>query len=141
MLRKKHLVRRCLRCAQWTLVGIHHQRDRAIPTLRSLTVIHEDSDADGPWHLTPIKVGVDSGQAGFFDDDLYPEGDPGEFTDADSFYGQACKLTLNGNIAGCLDFGANAQSGWGDGCYECFVKCNEHGVAVAARIVFINEDE
>ncbi len=54
---------------------------------------------------------------------------------------RACKLTLNGNIAGCLDFGANAQSGWGDGCYECFVKCNEHGVAVAARIVFINEDE
>jgi hypothetical protein len=39
-----------------------------------------------------INVGVDSGQAGIFDDSLYPD-DPGGYNDDDSFYSKVCQLT------------------------------------------------
>lgn len=43
--------------------------------------------------LTEIHVGVDSGQAGFFDESHYPEGDTGEYLDLNTFYGKVCKGT------------------------------------------------
>jgi hypothetical protein len=38
-------------------------------------------------------IGVDSGQAGFFCDSIYPQGKTGEYSDKKSFYGQCCEAT------------------------------------------------
>lgn len=40
--------------------------------------------------LTEIHVDVDSGQAGFFDESQYPEGETGEYMDLNTFYGKVC---------------------------------------------------
>lgn len=43
-----------------------------------------------------IDVGVDSGQAGIFDDAKYPDGErTGEYGDLSTFYGKACAQTLD----------------------------------------------
>lgn len=43
-----------------------------------------------------ISVGVDSGQAGIFDDSVYPasKAEQGDYGDENSFYGKVCELTL-----------------------------------------------
>lgn len=43
--------------------------------------------------LTEIHVGVDSGQAGFFDESQYPEGETGEYGELDTLYGKVCDGT------------------------------------------------
>ena len=89
-----------------------------------------------PWENVEFEVGVDSGQAGFFDESLYPEslGDT-------NFYDNVCDLTLGKERGGILPFGAVSRSGYGDGGYDCLVK-RKNGNVVAAKIVFIaNEEE
>lgn len=144
--------------------------------------------------LTKIDVGVDSGQAGFFDESQYPEGETGEYGDLDTFYGKVCDGTKGEyhtteekvyddafleeysaalkespqwkadpskweqkledmrtkvryrsepdylGIAN-VGFGVATHSGYGDGGYDCFVGRNEDGEIVAARIVFISDEE
>lgn len=87
------------------------------------------------WSLTNIDVGVDSGQAGFFDDAKYPE-DPHQ---DDAFYDSVCDLTLGPNSGGVLPFGAVSSSGYGDGGYSCYVSY-VNGEIVAAKIVFIGDE-
>jgi hypothetical protein len=77
-------------------------------------------------------IGVDSGQAGFFDAEFYIGGDD------QKFYDQVCDLTLNGDNAGVIAFGAVSSSGWGDGCYE-LQTIRHDGEVVAARIVFMED--
>jgi len=101
----------------------------------------EDIDIDRP---TSFHVGVDSGQAGFFCDSIYPHGDCGEYDDLSSFYGRACDKTLNtSEQAGIVDnAGVVSSSGFGDGSYDCYVHHDsETGKIVAASIVFISDDE
>lgn len=95
---------------------------------------------EAPDRLVSFEVGVDSGQAGFFDDAFYPEGDDnGEYGNTDTFYGKVCEITLSDKRAGVLPFGAVSSSGYGDGGYDCFVL-EKNGKVVAARIVFISEE-
>lgn len=58
-----------------------------------LIVWHKDYDPSAIIELTSIDVGVDSGQAGFFDDEEYPTGDTGEYGNTDTFYGKICEGT------------------------------------------------
>lgn len=58
-----------------------------------LIVWHSDYSPDSIIELTSIDVGVDSGQAGFFDDAEYPTGDTGEYGNTDTFYGKVCEGT------------------------------------------------
>lgn len=92
------------------------------------------------YELTDFEVGVDSGQAGFFDEDQYPNGETGEYGELDTFYGQVCDQTEGTDIAN-VGFGVATSSGFGDGGYECFIGKNDEGSIVAAKIVFIGEDE
>lgn len=93
---------------------------------------------------TDIDVGVDSGQAGFFDDEFYPH-DENEFEyESDTFYGICCEasggdciVTLP-NSGNPVNVGAVTSSGYGDGGYNCYVS-TVNGVVVAAKIVFIDE--
>lgn len=107
----------------------------------TLTVMHESISNTRNWSLTDIDVGVDSGQAGFFDESFYPEGKVGEYDDLDSFYGQVFQMTLSENRAGVIPFGAVSRSGYGDGSYNCFVCRNDDGLVVAAKIEFITDEE
>jgi len=120
-----------------------------------LMVVHEsiqgmiNSYATGyQWRrVHDFEVGVDSGQAGFFDDAFYPRGDStGEYGDLSTFYGKACEATTEGSYAGILTdasgygYAVVSSSGYGDGSYDLFVIERE-GLVVAARIVFIAEED
>jgi hypothetical protein len=97
-----------------------------------------------PWEHIDGEVGVDSGQAGIFDLDAYPDReDTGEPDDESSFYGQCCKITASAKRAGNIYIdnvsrGYVARSGYGDGGYDAFAIFNEDRIAEAVKIVFIN---
>lgn len=112
-----------------------------------LMVTHENyaPSKNAFWVTQEFSVGVDSGQAGFFDDAKYPNGDEtGEYGDTDTFYGKVCTLTHSETnrrqVAGTLDFGVASSSGYGDGGYRCEAIYNGDEV-VAARIIFIGDEE
>jgi hypothetical protein len=90
-----------------------------------------------------IDVGVDSGQAGFFDNDRYPD-DPRDGEYERQFYEVVCDLTLSDVQGGVIEFGAASSSGFGDGGYTCYVEKDKQGRVIAARIDYIpdhDEDE
>lgn len=90
--------------------------------------------------LTSIHVGVDSGQAGYFDYEYFGIA-KAEENKEEAFYSSVCTLTLDTPLsAGVIPRGTCSSSGFGDGGYNCFVyKVND--VIVASRIEFINPDE
>ena len=92
------------------------------------------------WHAALFEVGVDSGQAGFFDDARFKKHNGG---DDESFYEKACDTTLSRMQAGVIDEGAVCNSGYGDGGYVCiFHNSNdEDGLVDFAYIIFICEYE
>lgn len=79
-----------------------------------------------------IDVGVDSGQAGFFDLSHF-KGGQDEYGDG-GWYDQCCDLTL-GPAGGVV-----TSSGFGDGSYRCYVA-RDNGQIVAAKIVFVLREE
>jgi hypothetical protein len=113
----------------------------------TLIVFHEETQhSGGGWEKSKINVGVDSGQAGFFDNALYPDTErTGEYGDVNTFYGKVCTLTHDEKdrsvVGGVLPFGAVSSSGFGDGGYDCYVRRDEMGQVVAAKIVFITDEE
>lgn len=108
--------------------------------ISEIIIKHQDHvDAD-PDTVLGIDVGVDSGQAGFFDAKQYEVNHGGDYGDPRTFYGQVCDLTCGPERFGVIPFGAVSSSGFGDGSYRCFVE-NHDGVAVAAKIIFIGDEE
>lgn len=89
------------------------------------------------WVTAPFEVGVDSGQAGFFENEVYVSHRGGMDSD---FYEQVCDITLRKDV-GVIDYGAVSSSGYGDGGYECIYHQDENGMADFAFLVFICEDE
>lgn len=95
-----------------------------------------------------IDVGVDSGQAGFFDGDYFDQTPRGEYGDTESFYGRACTLTHTDapgaphyqTFGSLFGRGVVTSSGFGDGSYDCFVLLHEARI-VAVRLVFIFDEE
>jgi hypothetical protein len=97
-----------------------------------------------------LHVGVDSGQAGFFDLVKYTEAQSdhhfascrGDSPIFEAFYESCGKHTLDESKSfGAIEFGAVSQSGYGDGGYDCFAKRDESGAVTAAFILFIGSDE
>ena len=91
-------------------------------------------------------IGVDSGQAGFFDYSLYPAGEREGLTDPvndfDLFYEQCCTATLGKRQADIVQkMGAISSSGYGDGVYDLTIWKDGVGKVLAARIDFLNKDE
>lgn len=99
-------------------------------------------DRERGWINAAFEVGVDSGQAGFFAEEHYPQGDCGDYGDESSFYGKACAATDDhGAQGGTIDgFGVVSRSGYGDGGYTC-QSYEEDGKIAAARIIFIDDFE
>lgn len=113
--------------------------------IASLSVRHTEAGAlpaAGNWEAASFEVGVDSGQAGFWDLPRFPDkNDKGDYGDPTSWYGSACETTLNGPCAGVMLGGAVASSGYGDGVYQCTFARAASGDIVAAKITFIGDYE
>jgi len=102
--------------------------------------------------LTKIEVGVDSGQAGIFDEKYYKDdkvfagrtNKSRRYNDVicpeDIWYSWCCDVTLAEPSAGVIPFGCVSSSGWGDGCYTCSV-IQEKGKVVAIVIDYGIEEE
>ena len=96
----------------------------------SIIIVHSEYmiSANSKWVPYPATIGVDSGQCGIFDDNIYPVdgSDQGEWNDNNSFYGECCALTLSDKHGGILrsQKGFVSSSGYGDGSYELFSVIN-----------------
>lgn len=87
------------------------------------------------WLEQSIDVGVDSGQCGIFDDELYPN--PG---DKKSFYSKCCDFTSSDYAGVVENFGVVSSSGDGDGSYTCYTLEDKDGV-VGIKIIFLEKSE
>lgn len=85
------------------------------------------------YNILPIDVGVDSGQAGVFDEQL--------FKFSKDFYEDCCSKTLNDMGAGTLQYGAVSSSGFGDGSYTASAGKNKAGQICEIEIDFELGDE
>lgn len=107
----------------------------------------------GRWETAGFEVGVDSGQAGIFDEARYPKSECGEYDERGSFYNRACHATAGSNPCdeersersdekgGAIDEGVVTSSGYGDGGYECRIHRNAEGKADAVRVTFIADGD
>lgn len=102
-------------------------------------------------------IGVDSGQAGIFDEKHYRddaavvgqtllhEDSPIIWVnkDGDDWYNLCCDKTLHKEYegGGVIPFGAVSSSGFGDGQYDVFVRKNAKGEITGVKIVFLTDEE
>ncbi|MCR8978449.1 DUF4241 domain-containing protein [Brevibacillus laterosporus] len=97
------------------------------------------------WEACDFIVGVDSGQAGIFEHQIYRVDDSviGEtkFMPEDRWYSSCCDQTLGEPKAGVINGGVVSRSGFGDGGYEAFIAKNAEGKVIAVQIVFITEED
>ena len=102
--------------------------------------VHAPIPESNDWNVEKFDVGVDSGQAGIFDDKSYRGGE--DEYGYGGWYDKCCDLTLKTEgghqilSAGVLEGGVVSSSGYGDGCYDCFTIKN-NGKIVGIRIVFM----
>lgn len=92
------------------------------------------------WNTALFEVGVDSGQAGFFDDAIFTSHRGGS---DEKFYDDVCNITLGRFGAGVMKYGAASSSGYGDGSYVCIyhTDCKNGNLADFAYIIFIDEND
>lgn len=103
-----------------------------------LMAIHKNfNSADLFWTLLEYDIGVDSGQAGIFDVKEF-KGIDGA---AEDWYGKCCDLTLSDASVGLLPMGVVSSSGYGDGCYECWLAKDRDNEIVGIKVIFAEEDE
>ena len=109
--------------------------------VKALVVIHtEYKELIDFNEKAPFEVGVDSGQAGIYDENYYKQ----YHTETDCFddwYDEICDLTLSTNLFGTKDDKCVvSRSGFGDGGYDCFICRNKESQIVGIKIVFIEEE-
>lgn len=99
------------------------------------------------WEICNFNVGVDSGQAGLFDEAHYHDihvfdGVPEAKHDfRDVWYNHCCDQTLGAEQAGTIPFGVVSSSGYGDGEYTALCHRNARGQADCVMIVFLADIE
>lgn len=91
------------------------------------------------------NIGVDSGQAGFFDGDYYTKHHDSDYNLEGGFYHACCNATLgddaNPRLADTVkSIGVCSSSGFGDGCYSLYTA-EQGGEVVMAFIDFIGDDD
>jgi hypothetical protein len=98
------------------------------------------AEFDSTWVDSEIDVGVDSGQAGFFDLALYQQVWESEAV-REKFYDEVCDLTLEDKSWGVHPVGVVSSTGWGDGSYTCLVRRDDAGRAIEAIIIYMAESD
>lgn len=99
------------------------------------------------WSTCDFEMGVDSGQAGLFDDAHYRDNsvfvgmpEP-EHKFGIPWFNYCCDLTLGERQAGVLPYGAVSSSGYGDGCYPVLQHKNKRGQVDCVVILFLCEEQ
>lgn len=90
------------------------------------------------WKIAGFEVGVDSGQAGFYDNDNFINRNGGE---DEKWYEKMCNITLSKEQAGVFTDGVVTSSGYGDGGYPCIFHTGISGKVDFAYIIFIGDDD
>ena len=108
--------------------------------VKSLSVYHSEEDRFCFTDCADFEVGVDSGQAGIYDEDYYNEYHTSKDVN-DDWYDDVCSLTLTKEQFGTLSKCAVSSSGFGDGGYNCYFATNKAGQVIAIQVVFIEEDD
>lgn len=119
--------------------GVWHAKHEVLDgRVAVLMVLHESvitlNEKKFKWRLRSSEIGVDSGQAGFFDFDRLKTIKSSEVSDKE-FYSNVCELT---NPMGTLEFGVASSTGYGDGTYPLYAW-TLNGEIVAAKIVYMKE--
>lgn len=97
---------------------------------------------DRRWERCSFEVGVDSGQAGIFDESRYPQGETGDYGSKGSFYNDCCETTLGEHMFGSVQgMGVVSRSGYGDGGYVAHVARDDEGHVVAVKVTFIGGED
>ncbi len=124
------------------IIAVRHKDSGPAFTSVRNRAIYSMSNYNG-WSNQSFEVGVDSGQAGFYDEKFYQDDTVfEEFPEAEHQYGEAwyshiCDITLARMQAGVIPYGAVSSSGYGDGGYDCYAHRGKDGEADFAFIVFI----
>ena len=106
----------------------YHIEENKVNQLNCLSNVLYDND-----------FGVDSGQFGIFDSEIY-DGDS-EY-DQPGFYRDCCDITLARDLCGVVSKrGFVSSSGFGDGCYDGYASYNANGELIKFVIDFIDENE
>lgn len=97
--------------------------------------------------LQEFEVGVDSGTAGIFDYEYYCKCHTDKDVDEDWYETQITDQFFPGvnesdwEKSIFTEFnGVVSSSGYGDGCYDCYVARNEEGEIVGIKIVYISDN-
>jgi len=116
-----------------------------------LIVSHNDFIERNKYKYEKFYVGVDSGQAGVFDNNYYrDDSSVSHMTDKDRMYNEqickdepwyswCCDRTCSEFSAGVIPFGAVSSSGYGDGVYSCCTHKNDDNEIDSIKIVFIGD--
>lgn len=106
--------------------------------VKSLTAIHSEYSGHSIIERAPFEVGVDSGQAGIYDEDYYRQYHSEDDCNND-WYHDICQLTdpFGTKDDKCVV----SSSGFGDGGYDCFLLRDKNNEVVGFQIVFIEDEE
>ena len=99
---------------------------------------HLNVSPRGEWDIAGFEVGVDSGQAGFYDNDNFVRRNGGADED---WYDKMCDITLSKENAGVFSDGVVTSSGYGDGGYTCIFHTGIDNKVDFAFIIFIGDDD
>ena len=104
-----------------------------------IRVNHVDYPMTEPTEFVDFEVGVDSGQAGIFDEPYYIDHHrDNDYDDPSSWYRKVCNITLSSPGIGTIDGkGLVSSSGYGDGGYDAYVARNDDGKIVAIEIDYL----
>lgn len=109
--------------------------------VKFLTAIHSDYSGPSVIVKASFEVGVDSGQAGIYDEDYYNQYHSSHSKDDcnEDWYDDICQLT---NPFGTKDGKCVvSSSGFGDGCYDCYLLKDQNNEVVGFQIIFIEEED
>lgn len=119
--------------------GTFSQPNERILQLEAESSKRKDKSGIAWEYLKDEFVGVDSGQAGIFNANRYPQGE----IEGDSPFSKKCmEITMSKEQAGVIPEGVVSSTGWGDGSYDVYIKKSpKTQKIIACKIVFINQED
>lgn len=110
-----------------------------------LVALHKDHLNDIiVWNKTSHQIGVDSGQAGFFDPikfETHNMQSSCDFENPKTFYDKCGQATLSLKRFGVIEnCGIVTSSGYGDGVYDLYIAYSNNGQIIGLRLVFISDE-
>lgn len=120
-----------------SILAVRHEKCNIplnMETINEASIMFENSNFSDGWHVADFEVGVDGGQAGFYDDECFVKRKATEDTE---WYYRISDATLSESKAGTFYDCTVSRSGYGDGGYPCIFHCNENGLVDLAFILFI----